>query len=537
MSDRYRDRHDSYGDGQYDDYYDNAPYADSYDDPYAASTQRTAHSYSRNSGAYLAGGTSRSSDGAGAYAANYQDANAAQRRAQGSGADRRRSANAFQDYYPEDTADSYRRSSYGSGAYGADAYGAGASRGAASRRQQASSRSGVRGRAAAPVQDQYVPAQGQHGAYQGQRTARASHSAHAAMPANQGGNYAPKRSNRKRVVIIVAVVVLAVVLIGAGAAWAYVHSIDENLHKGVTEETLAALEPAEGEMTKTSLSEAPFYMLLMGVDMAEWRRELDEYAGDEWGRTDSMILARIDPVNKKVALISIHRDTMVDLGEYGQQKINAAYEFYGPAGAIKAVSAMAGVPISHYATVDFDGFSALVDTLGGIEVNVPMEINDEVMPAHLDAGWQTLNGEQALILCRSRHSYDDVADDGDVMRAANQRMVLGALAKKILQSDIMTIANTVQTLSKFVTTDLSVSDIVGLAQLFQGINPDTDIYTAMEPTTSAYIDETWYEYLDEASWKEMISRMDQGLPPVNKTEIDDRTGTILSTGGADAPVV
>ena len=101
----------------------------------------------------------------------------------------------------------------------------------------------------------------------------------------------------------------------------------------------------------------------------------------------------------------------------------------------------------------------------------------------------------------------------------------------------MTIASTVQAMSKYVTTDLNVSDIIGLAQIFQGVDPEKDIYTAMEPTTSAYIDEIWYEYLDEAEWKQMVARMDQGLPPVNKTEIDDRTGVVLSTGGADAPVV
>lgn len=536
MSDRYRDRHDSYDEGRYD-YYDD-PYADSgryrssssADNPYADSTQRTASSYSRHSGAYHAGGSSRSSSGAGAYADNRNDSNAGQQYGQGGYG--RRSQNVFEDYYPEEATDSYRRSSYGSGA----------AQSAGSRRSYGSSRPAAHGRTPSSqkqyeyAQSQQGYAQNQYDYAQGQRATRTPRS-HAAVPAGRNADYAPKRSHRKRNIIIVAVAVLAVVLIGAGAAWAYIHSIDENLHKGVTQETLEALEPAEGQMTKTALGEAPFYMLFMGVDMAEWRRELAEYAGDQWGRSDSMILARIDPVNKKVALISIHRDTMVDLGEYGQQKINAAYEFYGPAGAIKAVSTMAGVPISHYATVDFDGFAAIVDSLGGLEVNVPMEINDEVMPAHLDAGLQTLNGDQALILCRSRHSYDDVANDGDVMRAANQRMVLGALAKKVLSSDIMTIASTVTTLSKYVTTDLSVSDIVGLAQLFQGVNPDTDIYTAMEPTTSAYINETWYEYLDEASWKEMVSRMDQGLPPVNKTEIDERTGTILSTGGADAPVV
>ena len=522
MSDRYRDRNDYYNDDSYGDGYD-----DRSSRRRAGSAQRgssrSAESYSRRSGNYGSSSSQsmRSSNGAGAYADGYRSQNNGRRVSQSSDGNSRRSANGnpnvFQGYYPEDTADTYRRSAYGSGSSGASYS---RSSHAASQQPQ-SSRSG---QSAYPAGRTVVPARHSQGG-------RGSHGPQG------GGNYEPKRSNRKRNVIIAAVIVLAVVLIGAGAAWAYVNAISNNLHKGVTQEALDALEPANNEPTKTALGDAPFYMLLMGVDMGEDRRQESEYAGDQWGRSDSMILTRVDPVNKKVALISIHRDTMVNLGEYGQQKINAAYEFYGPAGAIQAVSTLAGVPISHYATVDFDGFRAIVDTIGGIEVNVPMEINDEVLPCHIDAGLQTLDGEQALNLCRSRHSYDDVADDGDVMRAANQRMVIGTIAKKILTSDLMTIARSVETLSRYVTTDLELSDIVGLAQIFKDVNPDTDIYTAMEPTTSAYIDDVWYEYLDESTWKEMISRMDQGLPPVNKTEIDDRTGTILSTGGADAPVV
>lgn len=532
MSDRYSDRHDAYNDRQYDRYGDDGRYADNRSSQYGGQSQRasrpnnayydegaqgSARSYSRQSGAYPSSG---SSSAAGAYASTPRSDNSNRRPARNDN-DAYGSQNLFSEYLPDEDVEMYRRSAYGSGASGRSALtGRSTAPGRAGASRYSRSQSRASGQAPAGA---VLPAQ--------QRSNARNSRSHAAPD----GNYAPKKSKRKRNVIIAASIVLAVVLIGAGAAWAYVNSISNNLHEGVDQKALEALEPATP--TETSLGEAPFYMLLMGVDMAGWRRDLEEYAGDQYGRSDSMILARVDPVNKKVALISIHRDTMVDLGEYGQQKINAAYEFYGPAGAIKAISTMAGVPISHYATVDFDGFSAIVDTLGGIEVNVPMEINDDVLPAHIDAGWQTLNGEQALDLCRSRHAYDDVADDGDVMRAANQRMVIGVIAKKILSSDIMTIANSVQTLSKYVTTDLELSDIVGLAQIFKDIDPNADIYTAMEPTTSAYINDTWYEYLDEEAWQEMIKRMDQGLPPVNKTEIDDRTGTVLSTGGSNAPVV
>ena len=134
-----------------------------------------------------------------------------------------------------------------------------------------------------------------------------------------------------------------------------------------------------------------------------------------------------------------------------------------------------------------------------------MEINDEDAGGHLDAGLQTLNGDQALILCRARHAYDAYGD-GDRYRAANQRLVLSAVAKKILSSDPITMANTIQALSKYITTDFNVTDIVSLASSMKGLNTDTGIYSAMEPTTSKLVNGTWYEYVNEKEWQTMMQR-------------------------------
>src|SRR5699024_11358812 len=130
---------------------------------------------------------------------------------------------------------------------------------------------------------------------------------------------------------------------------------------------------------------------------------------------------------------------------------------------------------------------------------------------HLYAGPHPHNVDQALILCRARHVYDEFGD-GVSYRAANQRLVLAAIAKKLLAADVATMAGTVQALSQYVTTDLEISDIIGLAQAMQGLDPSTDIYSAMEPTTSQYINNIWYEINDVDEWKKMMARVDQGLP-------------------------
>lgn len=334
-----------------------------------------------------------------------------------------------------------------------------------------------------------------------------------------------KRRKRKKVAAIVAAVAVVLCLGGAGAAFAYYQAISGNLHAGI--------DPAlRDSLVATDMAGEPFYVLLMGVDGSSEREASAEYAGDQF-RSDSIILARIDPQDKQVTLVSIHRDTLVDMGEYGQNKINAAHAIGGPALAVETVSKFAGVDISHYAEINFDGFREIVDALGGVDVNVPLEIDDDQAGGHLDAGPQTLDGDQALILCRSRHAYDDFGD-GDSYRAANQRLVLSAIAKKLLSSDVATMANTISALSGYVTTDLEITDIIGIAQTMQGLDPDNDIYSAMEPTTSEYINDVWYEITDVEAWKEMMRRVDQGLPPTEEDVIDEASGTVLASTGSGA---
>lgn len=88
-------------------------------------------------------------------------------------------------------------------------------------------------------------------------------------------------------------------------------------------------------------------------------------------------------------------------------------------------------------------------------------------------------------MCRARHAFDAYGD-GDKFRAANQRMILTAIAQKCLSADILTIAQTVMDLSKYIKTDLGLNDMIGLAQLMKDIDPQNDVYTAMTPTEGVY---------------------------------------------------
>lgn len=336
-------------------------------------------------------------------------------------------------------------------------------------------------------------------------------------------HYAAKRkSKRTKVAAGVLIALLVVMIGGGGAALAYFNKINSNLHAGVDQGLLAAL-------TDPLSDTDPFYVLLMGTDWSADREEDAEFEGDAF-RTDSIMLVRVDPKEKKVTMVSILRDTYVDMGEYGKNKINAAHALGGPELAVQTVSELAGVDISHYAELNFDGFKSIVDALGGIEVDVPMTIDDDEAGGYVEAGLQTLNGDQALILCRSRHAYDDYGK-GDEYRAANQRLVLSAIAKKLLDSDAATMASTVSALSQYVTTDYSVNELVNLAQTMKGMDTSSDIYTGTEPTESVYVDDGWYELVDVEEWSAMMERVDQGLPPNEEDVVDSATGTVFASGG------
>ena len=176
----------------------------------------------------------------------------------------------------------------------------------------------------------------------------------------------------------------------------YVAALQAQLGSGVSPELRQVLSPAP--------LDKPFYMLLLGTDKSAERAQSAEFGADSSNyRTDSMILARIDPATKHVTLVSIERDTLVTIGSYGQQKINAAYSLGGAPLTVETVSKFAGVPISHYAEINFDEFVGIVDKIGGIDVNIKIDLDDDMADLHLKAGKQTINGAQALALCRSRH--------------------------------------------------------------------------------------------------------------------------------------
>jgi LCP family protein required for cell wall assembly len=229
----------------------------------------------------------------------------------------------------------------------------------------------------------------------------------------------------------------------------------------------------------------PFNLLVVGSDS---RQSLDARDGDRYGdvggqRNDTTLVIRVEPASKRVSMLSIPRDLVVPIAGTGaENRINAALTG-GPGTLVKTIEENFGIPIHHYVLIDFDGFRAIVDALGGIDVRFPYPSRD--VKSGLDvgqAGCHHLSGGRALALARSRYfSYqldgvwhsDPWADLGRIRR---QQAFLQALVKAALDRGL---TNPVRanafagSLVHEVTKDsgLRVSEVIRTGAAFRSFRP------------------------------------------------------------------
>lgn len=321
---------------------------------------------------------------------------------------------------------------------------------------------------------------------------------------------------KKAIFIVLAVIVVLCVAVGAAAAL-YMNSISDSMK--MDSEQQSELDTVLSESTV----QEPYYVLLLGSDARE---------GDTASRSDTMILVRVDANVGKATLVSIPRDTKVEIEGHGTQKINAAYAFGGPAGAVEAVENMSGIEISHYAEIHFDELEKAVDQLGGIWVDIP-ESNDQTGASNtgveLNAGMQRLNGEQALAFARERYGYNE----GDFQRAENQRILVQALADTILSLPPTDLPGAVQSLANCISTDYSLNELIELAQTFQSAE-HYYFYSAMVPSTTKTIDGVSYTITLEDEWADMMQMVDTGQDPSKANVLTKDTQAVESEEGSES---
>jgi polyisoprenyl-teichoic acid--peptidoglycan teichoic acid transferase len=209
----------------------------------------------------------------------------------------------------------------------------------------------------------------------------------------------------------------------------------------------------------------PVNVLVMGIDLPLDLPE-DAPANQQSvfaGRSDTMLLVRVDPTQNTANILSIPRDTQVDLPEEGTEKINYANVVGGSKLAAQVVSQnLNGVPIDRYVRVSTGAFRELVDLLGGVQVNVPidMKYDDETQHLHINLkkGLQTLNGSQAEQFARFRND-----GNGDIGRVQRQQQMIHALREKLTNPMMVArLPQAIELFKKYIDTNLSPEEMLSL---------------------------------------------------------------------------
>ncbi|MGB8955626.1 MAG: LCP family protein [Tumebacillaceae bacterium] len=223
-------------------------------------------------------------------------------------------------------------------------------------------------------------------------------------------------------------------------------------------------------------------ILFMGVDQRN---------KNERPRSDTMMLASINPTTKQISLFSIMRDTYVNIPKLGEAKINAAFAEGGPELLIETIQNLLDIPIHYYVATDFEGFAKIVDAIGGVDVNVPEKMqhwDDGVYNINLEAGPQHLDGQKALMYVRYRGT-----PRADFDRTERQRELLKLVAAKLKSpSMLVKMPSILKEVTPYTQGNISGSDIYRLGSLAMSLdtaNMRTEQIPPVDALTETYMGE------------------------------------------------
>ncbi len=262
----------------------------------------------------------------------------------------------------------------------------------------------------------------------------------------------------------------------------------------------------------------PFYTLIVGNDSRTGTVEIDkaDYA-DGSGRADTIMLARIDPKTYQVTLVTVPRDTEVDLNG-SPNKINEVYHQGGIEALVKEVESLTGVTIKYYFDTGFVEFENFINALGGITAEVPIDMNlQDIVSGNeisLPAGSQDLNGAESLVLARVRKLY---AYDLDACRQIQDRQIVAVAIQKVAENP-ETVDAAVAALTEHAKTNWPVDGLKATIVSFVDHASELSILSGTGPYAGDFNDNAgglWLTYRDEGVWSEVISVIDAGGDPTS----------------------
>ncbi|SHH63334.1 LCP family protein [Virgibacillus chiguensis] len=318
-----------------------------------------------------------------------------------------------------------------------------------------------------------------------------------------------KQKSRKKLIFFI-VIPLSILLITTVSYGAHVYNTAQEAANDSFEKIGRDGEKSALRDESVTPVEDNVSVLIIGVDDSEVRNENNS-------RSDTLMLATFNKDEKDVNIVSIPRDSYVNIPGYGYTKINHAHAYGGHRKTIETVENFLNVPVDYFVKLNFEAFIEMVDTIGGIEFDVPFEMSeldsdDNQDAIHLMPGYQRLNGEEALALARTR-KYDS-----DLERGKRQQEIIKTIIKETASaSSVLKLDDLITSVGDNMNTNLTFSEMKSF--LSYGLNTNLAINSiTMDGEGGKMEDGLWYYQVDEQSRSEVENELREHLDLPVSTE-------------------
>ena len=272
----------------------------------------------------------------------------------------------------------------------------------------------------------------------------------------------------------------AITLLVSGSAWVLTSYVDSSLGR-------------VNAGTSGTPSSGPVNILVAGVDTRgglTHRQEIALHVGSAISaNSDTLMLVHIPADHRSVEVVSLPRDSWVEIPGHGMNKINAAYGIGGASLMVSTVEQATGLTINDYIEVNFLGFVKVINALGGVRICVPFAVDDSYSGLHLSAGSHHVDGVTALKFARDRHSFAA----SDLARIQNQQQLMSSLFAEATQTGVLANPVRLQQVLSSVTAAVKVDkgfNLIRLADELRGLRSANITFTTVPIASASYITPT-----------------------------------------------
>lgn len=292
---------------------------------------------------------------------------------------------------------------------------------------------------------------------------------------------------RRKIAALAALALVALAIAGVAAYFVFIGGINDRL---------TIKDAALSSVLADASSDGPVYTVLSA--------SFDD--GDGGTGPDVALLVRTDSANASASAVVIPGNASVTLSDGQTHRLGEAESQGGDAEVVSAIEQLCGVQVSHYVKTDAEGFVSLVDLLGGIEVDLPESVidpdaGDDVLPS----GVQTLNGEQALFLCRA----NDFVSSSEQQRGVNEALVAQALFKKFVSMGRLSFYAGMDSFADCIQTDMDVKAAYALLSSLKDVVAES-VMTGVMPTYASKAGDVAYQEPIADEWSDMMERFVAG---------------------------